>query len=161
MLSLFISLNKESEALVCTLIFIASSLYAVLSYEDVYDLSDLSTNVDGNDSMIFENEEVYSKQSKEMQQKWSALYSHPLVISQVNRKAKDIGVEIKQFDHWEQFQNNKDLDKLLEQQNVRKSGWFVMSSQVDQVKRDQERQAYELQNIKDQIRKGSVNRISQ
>lgn len=102
MLSLFISLNKETEALVCTIVFIVSSLYAVLSYEDVYDLSDLSTNIEGPDSMMFENEELYAKQNKEMSLKWSALYNHPLVINQ-SRKAKEIGVEIKQFDHWEQF----------------------------------------------------------
>lgn len=80
MMAFFAKEDMSSEALACTLIFIVSIFYTVISYENVYDLSAISEEL--------ETGKVFTE---EMLQRWRADYEHPLVVSSVRRKAKTMG----------------------------------------------------------------------
>lgn len=60
-----------------------------------------------------------------------AEYEHPLVIGNVRRKARTLGVEVKTVNDWTQFVEDKEVQGILFSANerFRKSGFFQMSEE--------------------------------
>lgn len=72
MMAFFIIKKRETEAMFVLLILVFSTLFTVVSYEEVYDLSKIDETQEG--EKIF-NEEAFNK--------WKSEYEHPLVVGSV------------------------------------------------------------------------------
>ena len=120
MMAFFIIKHKQTEAMLVCLILVASTIYTVISYEEVYDLTRIDLQGDGGREF---NESSF--------QKWKAEYEHPLVVNNVKRKAMTKGVDVKVINDWEQFAEDKDIQFVLssESDRYRKSGFFQMSEE--------------------------------
>ena len=91
MMAFFIIKNRPLEALTILLFLVFSTIFTVISYEEVYDLSKIDESIDDNKKIF--NEDAF--------QKWKAEYEHPLVVGSVKRKAGAMGVEVKTFNDWQ------------------------------------------------------------
>eukprot|EP00347_Sterkiella_histriomuscorum_P002304 403368673 len=124
MMAFFTIKKRDAEAMVVCFIFVISIMFAAISYEEVYDLSKIEAEgVDKNEQVF--NEEAFSK--------WRSEYEHPLVIGNVRRKARTLGVEIKTVNDWEQFIGDENIQGMLfsvSGERYRKSGFFQMSDDL-------------------------------
>jgi len=117
MMAFFVIKKRPTEALVICLIMVFSTLFTVISYEEVYDLGKLS-EADDSQEKIF-NEDAFKK--------WKTEYEHPLVVGSVRRKANTLGVEVKTVNDWTQFIEDKQVHGILyskENERFRSSGFF-------------------------------------
>lgn len=66
-------------------------------------------------------------------------FEHPLVVGNVKRKARTLGVEVKTVNDWEQFLGDEQVKGMLFSagERYRKSGFFQMS---DELRAEDERQ---------------------
>jgi hypothetical protein len=120
MMAFFIIKNKPTEALVVCLILVFSTMFTVISYEEVYDLGKMEKEFDKSEKIF--NEDAF--------QKWKSEYEHPLVVGSVRRKANTLGVEVKTVNDWIQFIEDKQVRGILyskENERFRQSGFFQMS----------------------------------
>jgi hypothetical protein len=118
MMAFFVIKKRPTEALVICLIMVFSTLFTVISYEEVYDLGKLSKEADDSQEKIF-NEDAFKK--------WKTEYEHPLVVGSVRRKANTLGVEVKTVNDWTQFIEDKSVHGILyskENERFRSSGFF-------------------------------------
>lgn len=71
-------------------------------------------------------------------------YEHPLVVGNVKRKARTLGVEVKTVNDWEQFVGDEAVQGMLFSagERYRKSGFFQMS---DELKQEDERQIRQIE----------------
>ncbi len=67
--------NRQTETLVCTVIFLFSGFFVAITYEDVYDLAKIEENME----TIGEFDEVAFN-------KWKNEYAHPLIVGHVRRR---------------------------------------------------------------------------
>ena len=91
MMAFFIIKKRPMEAMATCFILVVSTLFTVISYEEVYDLGKIGPTEEGNSEKVF-NEDVFPK--------WKAEYEHPLVIGNVRRKANTLGIEVKTAHDW-------------------------------------------------------------
>ena len=97
MMAFFVIKKRPTEALVICLIMVFSTLFTVVSYEEVYDLGKLSK----------ESEDAKGGFNEDAFKKWKTEYEHPLVVGSVRRKANTLGVEVKTVNDWTQFIEDK------------------------------------------------------
>jgi len=93
----------------------------------VYDLSKIEENLVGD--KVF-SEEVFEK--------WRNSYIHPLMLSNVARNARNLGVEIKNVNDWLQFLSDRDVNKILFSENPRDriSGFFHFIPPIEEEKEE-------------------------
>ena len=115
MMTFFVIKERPMEASATCLVLVISTLYSVISYEDVYDLSKMDEVVAQGNQMVF-NDDAF--------QKWKAEYEHPLVVGNVRRKANTLGIEVKTLNDWTQFIEDKHVQGFLFEKEARKSGLF-------------------------------------
>ena len=127
MMAFFVIKKRPMEAMATLLILVLSTLYTVISYEEVYDLSKIEEAVSlGSEGKMVFNEDAF--------QRWKAEYEHPLVVGNVRRKAHTLGIEVKTVHDWTQFIEDKQVQKFLQEKdnlNTAKSGFFQMSDIVN------------------------------
>ena len=75
MTSYFALLKRQTETIVCTLIFFLSVFYAALTYEDVYDMARIEDSME----TIGEFDELAFS-------KWKNEYDHPLVVGPLRKR---------------------------------------------------------------------------
>jgi len=66
-------------------------------------------------------------------------YLHPLMLSNVARNAKNIGVEIKNVDDWQHFLKDRDVNNILfspGDPRYRRSGFFHLTTPIEEVKEE-------------------------
>lgn len=78
-------------------IMVVSTIYAVGSYEEVYDLEKIDNTNIVESAKKTGNQRVFNEDSFG---KWKSEYEHPLVIGNVTRKARTLGVEVKTVNDW-------------------------------------------------------------
>jgi hypothetical protein len=131
-MAFFVINRRPTEAMVICLILVFSTLFTVISYEEVYDLGKLSKEgADGSDKAF--NEDAFKK--------WKTEYEHPLVVGSVRRKANTLGVEVKTVNDWTQFIEDKSVHGILyskDNERLRNSGFFQMS-EMPQLTEEQRR----------------------
>ncbi len=91
MMAFFVIKNRPTEAMAICLIMVFSTLFTVISYEEVYDLAKIDPDSQGVSEKIF-NDDAF--------QKWKNEYEHPLVVGSVSRKANTLGIEVKTVNDW-------------------------------------------------------------
>jgi hypothetical protein len=104
MMAYLVLQEKDEEALACTLIFVISIVYIVVSYESIYGLlihdeANEMDNIDLADRGSLKL--VDDKKRQAMLSKWRMDYDHPLVVSSVRRRMNTVGFEIKKLDDWQ------------------------------------------------------------
>lgn len=137
MMAYLVLQEKDEEALTCTLIFVISIVYIVVSYESIYGLlihdeANELDNIDLADRGSLKL--VDDKKRTAMLQKWRMDYDHPLVVSSVRRRMNTVGLEIKKLDDWQQFVNDSSVKELLHMTDgnfpSRESGMFNMTKEI-------------------------------
>lgn len=96
MMAFFILKRRPMEAGATCVILVVSTLFAVASYEEVYDLSS-------------SEEERGGRFDEDAFRRWKTEYEHPLAIGSVRRKAGALGVEVKTANDWTHFIEDKEV----------------------------------------------------
>lgn len=103
-MALFSIKGCDEEAAVCTLIFIISILYIVLSYKSVNDVSEFSRNEKTLPGAALGDADP---ELLKLINNWRAEYDHPCVVSKSRRKVAVTMDEVfNEFDDWEKFEQD-------------------------------------------------------
>jgi hypothetical protein len=95
MTAYFVIHNRQTETIVCTVIFLLSVFYAAITYESVYDLARIEENME----TIGEFDEVAFG-------KWKNEYAHPLVVGHIRKR------DASQLRHVYQADQAADLENI-------------------------------------------------
>lgn len=106
MMGFFIIKKRPTEAMATCLILVISIIFAVISYEEVYDLSKINLDIERaskrNGKMKSDNMNGSGGGlTPEAFSKWKNEYEHPLVVGSVRRKANTLGIEVKTHNDWQ------------------------------------------------------------